>query len=280
MKLIVLILLVLTGCLFLIINVFNIKKTLYRSGQLSRNSNTQISYKNNPIYRSSNEDFSYFWKGHYQRFIKKVSTTNKFVFQLLFYGLALPYVAIFSIALFLKLPKYLTIFEKIKRELDEYLNTVIPKIFSDWDFCEFTRKASFNLLKTLGKDELQKIFYSHSQIFGRLTYYQASSRCLKNGVGLWVLTDLHPKNLWKILYHEQDQTKYWKIIANYTTEVVFEKSRAEIEIQVVKEYDRYFINSLNINIGSKLSQHSFKLGIPATLDESRYLRNLHLFFKF
>lgn len=211
-----------------------------------------------------------------------ISVLRKLIFFIepLIIVLSLPYRFLFLLVMLIKLPTCSIASRKIRQELDVYLNTAISKIFSNWSFYEFSRKASFNLIKSLEENELQAIFDACSQNLGKLIYYQASRECLESGGGIW-LTDLRLTSLWKVMTIKPEQIECWRVIANYKTEALFEKGRAEIETQIVKEYGRYSISSLNIITNEKLSQRSFKLGIPASLEaSSKNLLQPHICIRF
>ncbi|HHP7232214.1 MAG TPA: hypothetical protein ACFCUY_15305 [Xenococcaceae cyanobacterium] len=204
----------------------------------------------------------------------------EFIINPLITIMSLPYIFLFGLVMWSKLPKFNIVLKKIRWELNEYLDSAITKVFSDWNTRELSRKASYNLLKSVEKKDLQEIFDSCYQTLGKLIYYQTSRDCLESGGGLWS-TNMGLISLWKLIVSKPEQIKHWKILANYKTEVLFEKGRAELETQIITEYGCYSINSLNIVINKKLEQHSFKLGIPATLDASK--KNLHkpqMFFEF
>lgn len=233
--------------------------------------------------KSSIRRVKHFEKRQWNSFVDNTLINLLSILNLLIIGLNILYLILFFLVMllimFLKFSSFSTTSNKFRRELDEFLNAAIPAIFSNWSSLDLTRRASYNLLRSVEKNELQEIFNFCSQNFGRLIYYQASKGCWKSGSIICLPYSISPTSLWEIVTN-QPEHMHWKILVNYKTEVLFEKGRAEIETQLVKEYGRYYINSLNINTGSEWNQRSFRLGTQATLDASSNLSKPQMFFDF
>ncbi|WP_146132074.1 hypothetical protein [Pleurocapsa sp. CCALA 161] len=156
------------------------------------------------------------------------------------------------------MPIYDTAFEKVKGEVDKYLNAAIPEIVSNWNYQELVQRASSDFLKYLEEKELQTIFDLCAKTLGKLTCYQVSREGFKSERANGSSTT----KWWEFFTIKPEPMKLWKfILMNYEIVAIFEKSMANIEIQIVKESGQYLINSMNISIGSKSSQQSFRLGI-------------------
>lgn len=232
-----------------------------------RRHSSQISYHSVPNFNSHRSDRRI---GTIFKTLKITFSIFKFGVLLLFFCLILlfllPFCFLFIIPiLFLRMPTHTIAFEKVKQETDKYLNIAIPAIVSDWNHQELIRRASSNFLKSVEEKELQKIFALCAKTLGKLTCYQVSRECLKSGGAKDA-----PMQWWKFFQKMPEPTKWETILMNYQTVAIFEKGMANIEIQIVKERDRYSIESMNINIGSKPSQQSFRLGIATTLDALKH----------
>lgn len=272
MKILVLVLL-LPSFVFLIVGVVKSINALRHFSQSGRSSSDNyIRHNNNPI---SNRNKSYQDVRRRQDLFKRIGMflfVLKFVFLLLAFCLIVPFLLLISpfffliVApiFFLRMPTWSVAFEKVKQEIDKYLNTAIPEIVSDWNYQELVRRASPDFLKYVEKKELQTIFDLCAKTLGKLTCYQVSKEGFKSGGGINSPTTT---NWWEFFTTKSEPTmKQWEaILANYQTVAIFEKGMANIEIQVVKKHGPYLINSMNINIGSKSSQQSFRLGIATTL---------------
>lgn len=159
------------------------------------------------------------------------------------------------------MPTWSVAFEKVKQEIDNYLNIAIPEIISDWNYQEFVRRASPDFLKYVEEKELQTIFALCTKTLGKLTCYQVSKEGFQSGGSIGSPTN------WEI------------ILANYQTVAIFEKGMTNIEIQVIKKQGSYLINSMNINIGSQPCQLSFRIGIATTLAALQNQKKSQAFFQ-
>jgi hypothetical protein len=264
MKLIFLVLLVVIGFLFLIVSVFNSINSLRRFSEPTvrrSNSYAQSYYRTRQIQNSLNR-----LKDFFLDFLFLLKLVPFFLILPFFFLFGLPILAFFMIValpiLFVTMPTAIQALEKVKQELEKYLDSAIPEIVSDWNSQELIRRGSSDFLKYVEENELQKIFDICAKILGKLTCCQVSRECWKS-----VSTTSLPTKSWKIFNNKTPLKESREIIlADYENVAIFEKGMASIEIQIIKKHGEYSINSMYINIGAKSCQQSFRLGIKTTLN--------------
>ncbi|MBE9020412.1 hypothetical protein IQ272_30635 [Chroococcidiopsidales cyanobacterium LEGE 13417] len=246
MKLIFLVSLVLIGSLFLIVGVANSINSLRRFSESSGRSNSyaQTYYRTRQRPNLLNRLRDFFFLLKFVPF---------FLILPFFFLIGFPTLVVIMIVampiLFVTMPTAIQALEKVRQELEKYLDTAIPEIISDWNSQELIRRGSSDFLKLVRENELRTIFDICAKNLGKLTCYQVSRECCKS------------------ISRSQEI-----ILASYESVAIFEKGTANIEVQILKKHGQYSINSMNINIGSKPCQQSFRIGVKTTLDALRNSR--------
>lgn len=267
MKLIFLVLLVVIGFLFLIVGVVNSINSLRRFRESSGRRNN--SYAQSYYRTRQRQNLLNRLKDFFLDFLFLLKFIPFFLILPFFFLFGFPILAVFMIVaipiLFVTMPTAIQALEEVKQELEKYLDSAIPEIVSDWNSQELIRRSSSNFLKYVEENELQKIFDLCARTLGKLTCYQVSREGCKSVSGIGLQT-----NSWKSINKKVELTEHREIIlASYESVAIFEKGMANIEVQILKKHGHYSINSMNINIGSKSCQQSFRLGVQTTLDALR-----------